>query len=307
MRIVNLTKQKIVKSHIQRKTFITKTNIDSFIRPEWHREFRGTHVAHIRCGILKGIHPSESITINEQKIRTARVKRIINGNHRMEAIRQIIEKYPQFQIEMTFNVYYNLTKEEEIDAYTIINKVMKETAIDKLKANLQGSDIYCLIENSFPCRVLYRPVSAGDRNAITINSLLTPYVYRNNTRITGPMTTKYDEIKEYDETDYARMKKFILAFKDMFGEPSRDNMYSTYNVLCVLAKLYYTLVGTDLTEADYKKKITKIARQHASDFIIYSKGIHRQTELYLFIIRKMSGGRRLYNVFEATKEYMNNK
>jgi hypothetical protein len=107
--------------YIERKIIIDKENVDRFIRPEWHRDFYEAHVSKIAGGLLAGIHPSESITVNYKS--ESKDYRVINGNHRMAAIKKVIENHPEFSIVMGVKCYKDLTSQEERDLYILAPRV----------------------------------------------------------------------------------------------------------------------------------------------------------------------------------------
>ena len=293
---MNLNKEHIKKPYVQKTATLTKRNINQFIRPEWHREFRTQHMNTIKNAMKRGEHPSENITVNQiTGLRTH--NRILNGNHRIEAIKQIFQDHPNFSIEITLTIYTNLTKEEEILVYEKINNTRRETGLDKIKANLIGAEIYEYIEKRFPCRVLFRNMSQSDRNSISAGTLLSSYINRNTKRVGGGALTMLKLIQTLKKQDYERMFNFVTFFKRVCGEPSKQNLYSSYNVFSVLAKIYYTLVGVDITEKEYELKLKNIIMRYTSQIAIYNKGIHQQKELYLFILGKL-GKKKLFNVFK---------
>ena len=295
--MVDLKKTKLIKPYIQKTVTLTRRNIRQYTRPEWHREFRERHITAIMNGIMRGDHPSENLTINQLTSRVRSTQnRILNGNHRTEAIRRIIKEHPTFSIEVTLTIYTNLTKEEEITIYEKINNTKRETGLDKLKAHLTGTVVMELINKKFPFRVLFRSLGRNDRNAITAGSVFGGYVYRNDQTISGGANGLLKRMDSLNKQDYDRLFKFATFFKRVCGEPSRDNLYSSYNVFSVLGKLYYTLVGTELTEAQYETKLRKIIARHTTQIALFNKGVHFQKDLYLFIINKL-GSKKLFNVF----------
>jgi len=290
MRRTKLVKTKITKPYVQKVMLINKNNIKKFIRPEWHREFRNNHVSSIKYAIMGGTHPSENITVNG----VSTTYRIINGNHRMEALRRIISEHPKFSIEMTITLYSGLSLKQEIEIYEKVNNTKKESGMDRLKAHLTGSDIYNLLEKKFPARVLYRNGGRAERNVITATTVLSSYVCRNDSAVTRGVLFILERAKELDETDYYRIARFMRLFKRVFGDPSKENIYSSYNIYSCFAKAYYTLVGTDITEEQFEKKAKKIMATHTSQLVFYNSGVNKQPELYRFIVSKL--GRKLYVV-----------
>lgn len=290
----------IRKPYIQKNMVISEDNIDMFRRPEWHREFRENHVRNIMAAMKRGEHPSENITVNE--ITNKKYVRVLNGNHRILAIKRVIEENKKFSIEMTITVYNNLEKEQEIEIYEKVNNTKRETGLDKLKAHLTGTKIHKLMMENFPFRLVYRSISKSERNVMKVSEVLASYIVRNKPGVSLGVTQTIKQAIKLDEQDFDRMVEFAKTFKEICGEPSKDNMYSSYNIYNVLGKLYYTLVGVDLTRDEYIHRIKQVLIRYTSELIMYSKGVHQQRELYLFVFKKVKKGRRMYNVITGEKE-----
>jgi len=294
-RIERLYRTEIKKPYIQKNVKVCKANIKKFLRPEWHREFRVIHIGTIKRALIAGKHPSENITVNQT---TGGNYRIINGNHRIEAVRQVIKAYPTFCINLTCTVYNNLNKNKEIEIYEKVNNTRRESGLDKLKAHLIGKKIYNLIEKKFPFKVLFRGVSQSDRNSMSAGNLFVGYIYRNDKTISAGIQNILERVEKLDESDYKRLCLFAKFFKRLCGEPSRDNAYSTYNIYCVFGKLYYTLVGTYFTEEAFEVKMRRVIARHTSELMMHTRGVDKQKMLYLFVLDKIAGKKKdIYNVY----------
>lgn len=298
----HLTKEKINKPYVQKTWLACKLNIKNFVRPEWHRDFRESHISTIMNAMARGEHPSENITINS----IGKMHRIINGNHRMEAIRRIIALHPEFCIEMTFTVYYDLTKDEEIAIYEKVNNTKTENGLDKLKAQMIGTDIMELINDRFPFRISFRSLKREERNVITAGTLLSSYMMRNDSTITKGNKFWMHNVKDLSEKDYNRMVRFCQLFKRVCGEPSRSNPYSSYNCFSVFAKLYYTTVGVDITEDEYEKKLRDVIVRHTPDLIMMNRGVHQQDALYNFVFDKFGKRKKLTNIVQVVRQNKEN-
>ncbi len=291
--MARLNKEKINRPYVQRNILITKGNIKNYVRPEWHREFRERHIRIIEKALIRGEHPSENITVNNLNGKN----RIINGNHRIQAIKNVIAEYPKFRIELTFTIYSRLSREEEIVIYEKVNNTKKESGLDKLKAHLVGTEIYKLMMERFPFKPLFRNQSGSDRNSLSTGTILASYVVRNEKCIAAGNVQILKKAVQLDENDYNNIAKFCRFFKRVCGEPSRDNLYSSYNIFSVIAKIYYTTVRIEMTEDEYEKKLKKVLQRNTSDLMLLNRGVHNQKQLYEFILSKL-GGKKLFNVYQ---------
>ncbi len=292
--MVKLNREKINKPYVQRNILITKGNIKNYIRPEWHREFRLQHINKIKTALIRGEHPSENITVNNINSKN----RIINGNHRMQAIRDVISEFPKFRIELTFTIYNRLKREEEIVIYEKVNNTKKESGIDKLKAHLVGTEIYKLMMERFPFKPLFRNQSRSDRNSLSAGTILASYISKDDKAIASGNVQIIKKAIQLDEDDFDRIAKFCRFFKRVCGEPSKDNLYSSYNIFGVIAKIYYTTVGIDMTEDEYEVRLKRLMQRNTSDLMLYNRGVHRQKELYMFMLDKLKRRKELFNVYQ---------
>lgn len=296
--MAKLLKENIRKPYVQKVMTITKRNIKDFIRPEWHREFRESHITKIRNAMLRGEHPSENLTINQE----GRRMRIINGNHRTEAIRRIINDYSDFTIEMTLTIYYNLTKEEEIAIYEKVNNVKAETGLDRLKAHITGTELMDILEKKLPFRVVFRQPQKTERNVMSAGTVILAYMNRSSISGGGGTKIAIQNLGNLTDNDYDRIIEYAKFFKRVFGEPGKDNMYSSYNIYSVVAKLYYSLAGVDIKEDDLENELKKVMMRNTGELMLFNKGVHRQKDLYRFLFDKIKGRRKLFNLLSGVKE-----
>lgn len=287
--MVTLEKENMHRPYVQKNIVICKENIDTFKRPEWHREYRESHVNHIMVSIKRGNHPSENLTINEISEKN---RRTINGNHRLEAVRRIIKESPDFNIEMSMSIYTNLSKAEEIEIYSVVNNTKRETHMDRIKAHCIDAPVMKLIAQRFPFRVVYRSPQPKEVNVISVGTLFAGYAAKNLHGVTLSGTHLIDAIKAMDENDYDRLAKFASVFKSIFGEPHTNNVYSSYNLFSCISKTYFNYVGIDMTQEKFVEKMKKLVMRNTADLIMLNRGIHNQDALYEFILKHTGTARK---------------
>lgn len=312
MSIKNNPKTKMEKNSIKRKYTnlvldINKTNIENFVRPVWHRDFRKGHISSIRTALKNGIHFCEPITVN----RKGKELVVVNGNHRIQAIREVIEKNPDFSIECTLNIYNNLNREQERELYSTINKNKVETSNDYFKSHLYDSKIFKLIEENFPVTVGFYSRSKDSRNYIHFASLLKPYISKDCTFAVIESLKRdkcIEKIIKMDERDYEIMKDFVNFFVRIFGEPNNKNIYANYYIITTIARLYYTETAGGIGEENLGKKLIelKIKNPRMLDAIPTDYGTQR---LYyemlvksLNLMKKTGGKKQVTNMMELNNE-----
>jgi hypothetical protein len=288
------------KPYTQETAVISNNNVGKFERPEWHRDWREGHVSVIRNALLRGYHFSENITVNVVNGNY----RVLNGNHRIRAVREIIQNHSQFKVECTLTKYKGLTKEEEVEVYDVVNNTKRESGLDKLKAHCLNSEFVKLATKRFPCKVLFRGRSASETNALPINVVVSSYIGKGNLGFFSGASSEFAErINTLDEDDYDKIAKFHQFFKDVFGDFNSGNLYANYNFINVFGKIYYNSVGIDVTKDEMAKRLRKLMSKYTGQIQMFSQGgVSMHKELYNFLVDKLSYRKRLFNVFEAAKD-----
>ena len=116
-------------THTKERTVIGRHNMDVFITLDTERrKIRRGNVENILSAMKKGIHFEAPIVVNQVDGKF----RVIDGNHRVEAIRDYICLFPDALIELWVAKYKRLTRVEEREVYTLWNKGPAETATDHL-------------------------------------------------------------------------------------------------------------------------------------------------------------------------------
>lgn len=255
------SRRKLIKEHIpkpykQSVIRLCKDNIDRFIRPEWHRDFRKSHVKRIMGSLYQGIHFSENITVNFKN----KNYRIVNGNHRIAAVKQVIEKFPNFSIQATITSYEKLNLDDERKLYSLINRVKTESMDDYLKSHCHDSKIYKLIKENFPINIGFYAATKSTRNYINFGVLMKSYLQRNLTtsiQIGYKRAFLVKEIHKMGEKEYDRMRSFAEFFLDVWGEPSKLNPYATTGRILIFSKIYFAEI-TGIGPINLKKRFKEL-------------------------------------------------
>lgn len=254
-----LVEEVLKKPYKQATILMNKETIRRFIRPEWHRRFREPHVRNIMTSLIGGVHFSEGITVNFKEDNY----RVINGNHRVEAVRRVIAQFPEFSVEASITSYIDLSLEDERDLYTLINTTKAESMDDFLRSHCHDAEIFLLMKKKFPCTVDFYSASANSRNYFHFSTLVRPYLERNSiSKVSVGYRREYlvKQIKEMDETDYDRIREFVEFFISTFGEPNPDNVYAQAGKVNVISKIFYTEqagIGSENLSKRFKELMMK--------------------------------------------------
>lgn len=301
-----LKKEYLKRPYKQDVVVINKDNISRFVRPKWHRDFREPHIKEIMNGLLGGNHFNEVVTTNYN----GKDYEIINGNHRMEAVRRILELHPKFSIQVTVAAYSELTPDEQKDLYSIINNVKNESMDDFVKAHCYDSKIYKLMtKGTFPCNVGFYSTKAANLNYIPFTTLMKSYMSRHETKQLIMMFRKdelVEEIRKLDEKDYDRISEFVRFFRETFGDPSSTNKYANYHKLLIIAKIYYIETEMGIGRDNLQKRFEYAKMKYPSEFdgrvqnLAEQKLFYSRIVMILNEIKKFDRGE-VQNIFSLTK------
>lgn len=260
--------------------FINNKNINDFIEPKWHRQYRITQINKLKNTILKGFTFGEVITLNkvEEKFR------VINGNHRIFALRDLILAGNEINVKTTIHTYEDLTEDEEKEIYGKINAGVKETRSDKLKAYLSKIRIYQDISDNFPCRVCIYNISRSSINSINLSTLLESYILRKEANFNWlDLDNFIEECKKLGKEDYSILDEMIKVFIEIFGEPNYYNPFSKSTFFSVYLKFYYSEIEKNkINKVIFVERFKKIKNRYLSELEQLSKSGGRSAKLSLY-------------------------
>lgn len=217
------------------KVVVTKANLGDFFILMNRRDIRWGKVKSMVTELRAGNHfevPWLTNLCNNKH-------RLIDGNHRYEAVKAYIEAFPDRKVEVTLHYYEDLSTQEEREEYTKWNKGTKQNTNDFVKQYWSAIPIIKLMQTSFPCKISH--VWSG--NAIEFSLLTKPHLARNAENYQGTFSGSAEEfiieVKKLGTGDYQLLKSFMSEFIQAFGVPSRQNMHYKPLNFAVLYKLWY--------------------------------------------------------------------
>ncbi|GAI22161.1 unnamed protein product [marine sediment metagenome] len=145
-----------VKFNYQIEPFeINVDNIGDFVLLEHARKCRTSKVSQLKKLLLGGEHFDAPIVINQNS-----KKRVIDGQHRILAIKKAIEINPDITVEVLLAKYKDLDEAEERDVFNRWNIGTKQSTDDFIKMHKknQSSSSSSKIEKS-SCDGIVKPIS----------------------------------------------------------------------------------------------------------------------------------------------------
>ena len=249
---------------------ITPESINKFEMMENRRQIGEGHIQQIHGTLTKGKNPMGVLIVNERN----NSWRLIDGNHRIEAVKRFygyMEDNKKTKIECVVRVYKNLSDDEEREVYSDEAKRKNEFHEDRLNLYKDTITFWKLTQdqrNEFPCKVSIYPQQHSLRFRTVLDSLCTV-----KTEMTNGYTPKY--LRKQDLIVFARdcnfedlqvMKKFIRIFQEVFGDVSKENIFTRRQGFLPLFDIFYKNFRTE-KEEKVKERMSLILGR--SDILMY--------------------------------------
>lgn len=130
---------------------INKSTIGQFKFMENRRLLRPNHAKQIKRVILSGKNFDAPLIVNDSN-----GKRIIDGQHRITAIKEILETFPKFKIKVLLVVYKGLTKTQEKEIFERYNKGVRQSSDDFVQMFAQDLPILEMLKDAAVKVTIYR-------------------------------------------------------------------------------------------------------------------------------------------------------
>lgn len=222
--------------------------------------------------------------------------RLIDGNHRFEAIKKWIKEEPkERKIQVEFAIYSNLDKEGERQVYTRWNSGRKQSSNDFVKMYATEIPILQSMLKKFPAIVRIYGLQREQRG-LHFSSLMKAYFM---TREPFPKFKPYmgaakkfvDDCQTLTNEDYDKLTDFVKFFEKTLGYMEKDNPYQTTTMMNCIATVYFDNideVGEDILIKLFRRRV--LAK--ASILILGGSGGRVATEnLYNQMRAEFSKGR----------------
>jgi hypothetical protein len=227
-------------SSFKRETF-GLSDLDGFeILPE-RRKIRQEHVNKIYKSLCAGNPVAGALIVNLLKGKM----RLVDGNHRFEAIRKYLTEFPDRKVEVYIVYFENLTEDEERLTYTIYNTVRSQTSDDFVRMYSKDIPILQQIENNmFSVKISLYGLVNGQRG-MRFSPLMKSYLSAHKTSY--PDYAAYSqgrmdfvvELKKLGTDDYNVLRDFCKFFEDTFGHACKENDFISTPLLNVVMALFY--------------------------------------------------------------------
>jgi hypothetical protein len=231
-------KMNIDTEYVMRKEEINKETIKKFfINEEERRKIRVGEVASIKAGFSKENklerHFSSPLVVNE----ISGIYRLIDGNHRFEAMRQKIASDPDFKICVWLEVYRNLSREDERKVYHITNRGTSESATDFLRHYWKTIILGDKILQELPVAIY------ASEKKLAVKLVVGAYLCSKKAKFTGGYGAggekTVNDMQEMTLDDLKIIKAWYRDYSEVFGEYLKGIPWYNSTPLTALFKIWY--------------------------------------------------------------------
>jgi len=201
---------------------------------------------------LKGV-----FVVNDISTDRGKRYRLIDGNHRWEAIAQHMEKHPDAKIWIDMHIYDHLSPDQERKVFVETNAHRAQRQRDILNLYQDQLPIWAMIQKKFPCSVFMYP--AGGSTGVSFTPLVKAYLNRFNVYVSAHDNKGLiDHVKGLDKTDYEQLVQFVDDMIECFQKPDPTNIYFKAGPFAAVTKVYFCNLRR-LTRTEVLKRLkTKV-------------------------------------------------
>ena len=204
------------------KVVLSKDNVKNFVKLSNRRDIRGTTVRRLLGILNRGGHFETPLMVN----RITDKFRLVDGNHRHEAIEEYLRQHPEGKVECWTFIYDNLNVQQEREMFTKWNSGMKQTTNDFVKQYWTTMPITKSFKTDW---FAYPVMHIWTANAIEFKTLLVGYMARFSPDFQGGFQGSafdfIEAVKELGEKDAKIINAFLKEYIEIFGRPSKQNMH----------------------------------------------------------------------------------
>ncbi len=199
---------------------INSKSLSKFACLNNRRRLSTTQIKNIYQSLAEKRHFDSPIVVNKKND----LYWIIDGNHRLESIKEVLDRYKEYQIDILLIVYNNLDKDEEIQAFRTWNTGKVQSTDDFIQSISKDIDFIRWLKDEFPLEVsIYK-----NSKTINVRLLCGALLSAKNKIKTGYALKRSNfakELNDLTEEDYKFLCEYIEQYKDMFGDPKIKNPY----------------------------------------------------------------------------------
>lgn len=221
------------------KATIDKKDIKDFVIVN-PRKIHIAQVNSIYKSLMQNKHFDSAFVVNIRNV----ITRIIDGNHRIEALKKYFERHPSKSIDVFFATYKDLTDEQEREIFTRWNISVTQNTDDFINSYKEVIPTYPRFVSDLPCSVY------GSSNKMKLRDLINAYSgsfekpYRG-----GESKTKMDfivYIQKLKDSDMHGIIKNFTIIKTIFDNGNKKDWRNQPAFKNIIFRALYYLVANNV-------------------------------------------------------------
>lgn len=221
MRRTPVTKN-IKPTHITEKVILTKRSIENFELLENPRNLRPAQLGKLSQMLLRGEHFESHMIVNK----TINGKyRVIDGNHRLMAMKNFFKQHPDATIEIKMDVFKGLTIAEEKEKFTSYNLGMRQTPTDWMKVHKNDIPIIQILEDYKDVKITLYPTPKSVPMVVLLKAYIGIWTQKVASQTRSNNVKLIEWYKRLDNKDARFIKRVLLRIKSVTGVEGKDNIW----------------------------------------------------------------------------------
>lgn len=233
-----VTPKALTTRYVTKKIIIDRKNLRWFKMLEHARPIRPDHVNSIYRALKAGQHFEAPLVVNDLSTADRSRYKLIDGSHRMEAIKKWIMEDVDASVEVIFHIYRGLSEEDERFIYEQWNRGKSASWADRIYVNQEDYPILAMMKKDFPAPVVLYGLKKGAKG-FRFLTLLSAYKSRFAVGTTGVNTNDIlNFAKSVGAPDHEYLKQYAVDFTEAFGDPTKLNVWNKFAPSLTLMKIY---------------------------------------------------------------------
>lgn len=182
--------------------------------------------------------------------------RIIDGNHRIQALKKFFEKYPSERIQAYFATYRELSEEQERAVFTKWNISVSQSTDDFLHSYRETIPMYERLTTEMPCSIY------GAKNKMKLRDLVNAYSasfekpYRG-----GESKTKINVVRYFQRlvgSDVDKIKKIFGLMMEIFNADNTKDWRNKAAFKNIIFRALYYIINSNIDRIDEKYLVKRM-------------------------------------------------
>ena len=293
--------KKIGIKYVMRKLTISKKTIDNFYMDvKERRRIRWTNVENLKRKLKAREHFSAPFVLNRKNGKN----KVLDGNHRFEAIKDIMDKNPNFSIDVWCACYDNLSATEEREVFTLWNIGTKQTHEDFLKIHIEHLPIAKKAIDEIPCSIYTSPSKPKFKTIVGAYLQMQTGAKRVSAYRSNVKKFICDIQENLDSDVIKHCRAFMLDLEQVFGKYDKSNPFYTTGPITVLFRIWHDNLSKNRPHMlnAFRKVLLGNGAFRWQELAKATTNNYSINYFYKDLIRELNKGRVKFKTIEETQE-----